>query len=154
MDSRLQLFVLIVIGFVLLWFGFALFFRTGKRRNGEGAERGGGLGKRRYKPEPEVLREGGAGSPRSCPVCGLLLPPGGLVKSSVFPDPGNGRGRLMHIEGCAHCLEGRWSGKRKCPVCGTHLTTDEILFARMFDKPGRSHVHVLGCSRCRGPGRR
>jgi hypothetical protein len=22
----------------------------------------------------------------------------------------------------------------------------------MFDKPGRSHVHVLGCSRCRGPG--
>jgi hypothetical protein len=24
----------------------------------------------------------------------------------------------------------------------------------MFDKPGRSHVHVLGCSRCRGPGSR
>jgi hypothetical protein len=21
----------------------------------------------------------------------------------------------------------------------------------MFEKPGRSHVHVLGCSRCRGP---
>jgi hypothetical protein len=25
---------------------------------------------------------------------------------------------------------------------------------RMFDRPGRSHVHVLGCSRCRRPGKR
>jgi hypothetical protein len=32
------------------------------------------------------------------------------------------------------------------------LNYDENLIARLFDKPGRSHVHVLGCSRCRGPG--
>jgi hypothetical protein len=32
------------------------------------------------------------------------------------------------------------------------LQDDEILVARLFDKPGRSHVHVLGCSQCRGPG--
>jgi hypothetical protein len=31
------------------------------------------------------------------------------------------------------------------------LNYDENLIARFFDKPGRSHVHVLGCSRCRGP---
>jgi hypothetical protein len=36
-----------------------------------------------------------------------------------------------------------------CPVCGNHLTNDEMLIARLFDKPGRSHVHVLGCSKCR-----
>jgi hypothetical protein len=23
--------------------------------------------------------------------------------------------------------------------------------ARIFERPRRSHVHVLGCSRCRGP---
>ncbi|MDR2070346.1 MAG: hypothetical protein LBP81_02870, partial [Treponema sp.] len=103
------------------------------------------LKKRLYNPPPEARREGGAGSPRSCPVCGLLLTRGELVKSSVFPDPGNGQGRLMHIEGCVYCLEGSRTGKRKCPVCGSPLNRDEMLFARMFEKPGRSHVHVLGC---------
>lgn len=157
MDSLLQLFVFILIGLVLLWFGFALFFRKGKQEGGNRGESSGGsrkrlAGKRFAAPETEAPQEGAAGSPRSCPVCGLLLTHGELVKSSVFPDPGNDRGRLMYIEGCVYCIGGRRTGKRKCPVCGAPLNTDEILFARMFNKPGRSHVHVLGCSRCRGPG--
>jgi hypothetical protein len=36
-------------------------------------------------------------------------------------------------------------------VCGAVLEDGEVLIARLFDKPGRSHVHVLGCSQCRGP---
>jgi Zn-finger nucleic acid-binding protein len=106
-----------------------------------------------YKQPVKTGEEGGAGSPRSCPVCGVLLDRGELVKSSVFPDPGNGTGRLMYIKGCVFCLSGRRPGKRKCPVCGAPLDTDEILFARMFNNSKRSHVHVLGCSRCRGPGK-
>ncbi|MDR0386438.1 MAG: hypothetical protein LBH57_00240 [Treponema sp.] len=133
-----------------------MFFRTGKQGDGDGGDRGGlqerPAGRQFYKTETGTVREGAAGSARSCPVCGLFLEHGELVKSSVFPDPGNGRGRFMHIAGCVYCLEGRRAAKRKCPVCGAPLDTDEILFARMFDKPGRSHVHVLGCSRCRGPG--
>jgi hypothetical protein len=58
----------------------------------------------------------------------------------------------MHITGCVYCLDG--SRPRICPVCGTELTPEEILFARFFEKPGRSHVHVLGCTRCRRPGKR
>jgi hypothetical protein len=57
--------------------------------------------------------------------------------------------RLMYIAGCYYCLEG--DRPRVCPVCGAVLNPDENLIARLFDKPGRSHVHVLGCSRCRGP---
>jgi hypothetical protein len=39
-----------------------------------------------------------------------------------------------------------------CPVCGLVLRDEEILISRMFERPGRrAHVHVLGCSRCRGP---
>ncbi|MDR0721282.1 MAG: hypothetical protein LBF75_00630 [Treponema sp.] len=103
-------------------------------------------------PGTGAHRGSDAPSPRSCPVCGLLLPPGELVKSLAFPDLGNGQGRLMHIEGCVYCRNGPRAGKRKCPVCGAPLSSDEFLLARMFNKPGRSHVHVLGCSRCWGPG--
>ncbi|MDR1862424.1 MAG: hypothetical protein LBQ67_00735, partial [Treponema sp.] len=136
MDSLLQLFGFILVGLILLWFGFTLFFRIGKKGDNDG--RGHSSGGRLYKQGTNAPREGGAGSPRSCPVCGILLEHGELVKSSAFPDPGNGRGRLMHIAGCVYCLEGSRSAKRKCPVCGAPLSTEEILFARMFDKPGRS----------------
>ncbi|MDR2247943.1 MAG: hypothetical protein LBE17_14940 [Treponema sp.] len=151
-DSLLQLLVFILTGLVLLWLGATLFFRIGNQEAGNG----GGSRKRPCKARCEesktgARQEGGAGSPRCCPVCGLFLPQGELVKSSAFPDPGNGQGRLMHIEGCIYCLEGRRTGKRKCPVCGAPLNSDEFLFARMFNKSGHPHVHVLGCSRCRGP---
>jgi hypothetical protein len=32
------------------------------------------------------------------------------------------------------------------------LRAEEILISRLFERPGRrSHVHVLGCTKCRGP---
>jgi hypothetical protein len=58
----------------------------------------------------------------------------------------------MHISGCVYCLEG--DRRRVCPVCGAVLQDGEYLIARLYDKPVRSHVHVQGCTRCRGPGLR
>jgi hypothetical protein len=76
------------------------------------------------------------------------------VSSSAFPSLNGGRDRFMHIRGCVYCLRG--DRQRVCPVCGLVLHDEEILISRLFERPGRrSHVHVLGCSKCRGPrGRR
>jgi predicted nucleic acid-binding Zn ribbon protein len=141
--------LLILAGLILLWFGLSLFFRLDRRRS---AGAGGKIpGKSRYLLKGGGVREGVPGTPRTCPICAASLAYGERVKSSAFPKVA-GEGRLMHIEGCIYCLGGERQDKRKCPVCGAALNLDELLIARMFDKPGRSHVHVLGCSRCRGPG--
>jgi hypothetical protein len=58
----------------------------------------------------------------------------------------------MHIRGCVYCLNGERD--RVCPVCGARLGANDILIARMFERPRRAHVHVLGCSKCRKPGRK
>jgi predicted nucleic acid-binding Zn ribbon protein len=131
--------VFVLIGVLLLWFGYSLFF-------------GSGAGKPRYarnrRKRKGALREGIPGAPRTCPVCSALLERGERVKSAAFPAMGK-LDRLMHISGCPYCLEGE--RPRTCPVCGVNLKPGEFLIARMFEKPGRSHVHVLGCSCCRGP---
>jgi hypothetical protein len=82
-----------------------------------------------------------------CPVCSANLPASEKVHSSVFPPEGDGT-RIMHIQGCVYCLAGE--RKRVCPVCGHTLSIREPLVARVFERPGRTHVHVLGCTRCRG----
>jgi hypothetical protein len=137
MGSVIQIFAFTVTGIFLLWFGYTLFFRPGKKRP-----------VRPPKKTPSGVREGIAGAPQTCPVCSTLLEHGERVKSSVFPSA-NGQYRIMNISGCVYCLEG--GRPRKCPVCGTSLDDEEFLIARMFEKPGRSHVHVIGCSRCKGP---
>ncbi|GHV50516.1 hypothetical protein AGMMS49579_04240 [Spirochaetia bacterium] len=93
------------------------------------------------------MEEGVAGESQACPVCSAKLPKGEPVKSSAFPSL-NGKDRLMHIQGCVYCLKGK--RKRRCPVCGAALRNDEYLISRIFERPGRSHVHVIGCNRCRG----
>ncbi|MFP3040532.1 hypothetical protein LQZ19_01810 [Treponema primitia] len=135
----LQILGLVIIGVVLLYFGYSLFFGFGK-----GHLSGSG---KKNKDDDDL--EGEAGSPRTCPVCSIRLKQGERVKSSAFPAMGKAD-RLMYISGCFYCLEG--DRPRVCPVCGAVLNYDENLIARLFDKPGRSHVHVLGCSHCRGPG--
>ncbi|MDR3123519.1 MAG: hypothetical protein LBU16_07045 [Treponema sp.] len=137
MNSYLQILGLAIIGAALLYFGYSLFlgFRT----------RGHGPGRTRGSANDDL--EGEAGMPKTCPVCSLRLTHGEQVKSSAFPAMGKAD-RLMHINGCPHCLNGE--RPRVCPVCGNLLNYDESLIARLFDKPGRSHVHVLGCSKCRG----
>jgi hypothetical protein len=136
MGSIIQLFAIILIGSGLLYFGYTLFFthKTGLQ-----------FSRRKGKNVPD--REGEAGAPRTCPVCSIKLLNGERVKSSAYPAMGK-TDRLMNIFGCPYCLEGQ--RRRVCPVCGKTLTPEEFLIARLFDKPGRSHVHVLGCTLCRG----
>jgi hypothetical protein len=138
MGSLLQLFAIILIATGLLYFGYTLFFT---HVHGLPLGRGG----RKNKNAPDL--EGEAGAPRTCPVCSIKLLNGERVKSSAYPAMGK-TDRLMNIFGCPYCLEGQ--RRRVCPVCGKTLKIEEFLIARLFDKPGRSHVHVLGCTNCRG----
>jgi len=137
MATILQIFLYTMAGIVLLWFGFNLFF----------ALPGGGSlsaykSKNRYKPKGEGI----PGAPRTCPVCSAKLENGERVKSLAFPSMG-GADRFMHISGCFYCLEGE--RRRTCPVCKATLRSEDFLVARLYEKPGRSHVHVIGCSRCK-----
>jgi hypothetical protein len=136
LNGFIQIFTFVLIGLVLLWFGYTLYFSP------QGIFFGYGKKKKRRRPRGE----GRPGAPQTCPVCSALLSPGELVKSVAFPSF-TGKDRLMYISGCNYCLNG--DRPRSCPVCGSRLRDDEILVARMFDRPYRSHVHVIGCSRCR-----
>jgi hypothetical protein len=140
MGSFIQLFAFIITGLLLLWFGYTIFFRPGKNRRIRLAKKD--------RPTLNQVPEGTPGAPRTCPVCSALLLHGERVHSSAFPAI-PGQPRIMHISGCIYCLEGERS--RVCPVCKAVLEGGEFLIARMFERPGRSHVHVLGCSRCKGP---
>jgi hypothetical protein len=139
MGTIIQIFLFVFIGVLLIWFGYTLFFAVP-----------GGFSlpasrKRRLKPTGTGI----PGAPRTCPVCSAKLERGERVKSSAFPSI-TGTDRLMHIAGCVYCLEGE--RRRVCPVCGAVLRDEEFLIARLFEKPGRSHVHVLGCNRCKKHG--
>jgi hypothetical protein len=146
MMNLLLILLFLITALALLWFGYTLFFRLPRlRRKG-----------RRRDPRDAARDaagvEGSPGDPQTCPVCTARLPPGKLVKSAVYPSQ-NGRNRLMHIMGCPYCLEGEAEKRRRrvCPVCHQPIADTEYLFARVFERPGKSHVHVLGCIKCRGP---
>ena len=142
MKQILDALIFVIIGVVLLWFGYTLFFNVGV------PAWGGWNRPRRYrgrKPRGERM----PGDPQTCPVCSAMLEEGELVSSHAFPSLNGGKDRFMHIRGCVYCLHG--DRNRVCPVCGLVLRENEILISRLFERPGRrSHVHVLGCSRCKG----
>ena len=138
MGTLLQVFAFTLIGVILLYFGLTLFFAVPAGLPVPVFRR------RRRGPRPKGI--GIPGDSRTCPVCSAKLEKGERVKSSAFPSMG-GTDRLMHISGCCYCLEGDRS--RICPVCGIILREGEFLVARLFEKPVRSHVHVLGCTRCK-----
>jgi len=148
MKQFFEVLVFAFIGVILLWFGYTLFFTLG-------IPVFGGLGRkgsrrRSLKPSGEST----PGDPQTCPVCSAKLRPGELVSSSAFPSINGGKDRFMHIRGCIYCLQ-EFGRERICPVCGTILRTNEILISRLYERPGkRSHVHVIGCTRCKGPGSR
>ena len=142
MGSYIQLLIFVTTGIVLIWFGYTfLLGQLAGIRMGAGSKRG------------RLSRETAApGDPQVCPVCSARLNKGDLVKSMAFPSLTGGLDRFMHIRGCVYCLEG--DRRRSCPVCGASLRDNEILVARMFQRSHRrSHVHVLGCSRCRKTGK-
>jgi hypothetical protein len=140
MGNFVQVLFLTLAGVLLLWFGFNLFYAL--PAGGRAALFGNWHRPRRKKPSGESS----AGAPRTCPVCCAKLLQGERVKSSAFPSMG-GADRFMHIFGCVYCMEA--DRRRVCPVCKTTLREEEYLVARLFEKPGRSHVHVIGCTRCK-----
>ena len=101
---------------------------------------------------------------KPCPLCGTMLRRGETVRSVVFSggakkekSAGSRTGPpadyLTHIFGCPYCHPSNRGHPRECPVCKKTVPDDGYVIARMFDKPGRKHVHVLGCTHCRHPGR-
>jgi hypothetical protein len=139
MQNYLQILAFVTIGIFLLWFGYTLFIRQFAGIRLSWLER-----QKLKKSQPS---RGNPGDPQVCPVCSTKLLKGYLVKSMAFPSLTGGRDRLMHIRGCVYCLNGDLP--RICPVCGSCLNQNDILIARMFERPGRSHVHVIGCSKCK-----
>lgn len=134
MADFIQILLFVIVATILLYVGYSLFF---------------GFSKKPIHKKFAPTSEGKPGDPRTCPVCSARLMNGERVRSSAFPTI-NGSDRLMHIYGCIYCLSGE--RKRICPVCGRILSTEDVLVARLFDKPQRSHVHVLGCSKCKPAG--
>jgi len=142
-NDFLQVLVFIAIALLLLWFGYTLFcrLRLSSRRTGSGSK---SHGKSRGKTRSRT------GEPQPCPVCSAELYQGELVSSLAFPSLNGGNDRFMHIRGCIYCLNRE--RERICPVCRRVLQDEEILICRLFERPlRRAHVHVLGCTRCRGP---
>ena len=138
MRQFFEVFVFLLIGVALLWFGYTLFFTIGIPALGWFGRKG--YRRKSLKPSGEST----PGDPQTCPVCSAKLRPGELVSSSAFPSLNGGKDRFMHIRGCIYCLQqdGR---ERVCPVCGIILNANEILISRLYERPGqRSHVHVIG----------
>ena len=141
MKQFFEVLIFIITGTALLWFGYTLFFSIG-------IPGWISLPRRQRKPR----KTGMPGEPHICPVCSAKLKEGELVNSAAFPSLNGGKDRFMHIRGCLYCLRG--NRDRVCPVCGVVLKENEILISRLFERPGRkSHVHVLGCTKCRRAGR-
>ena len=140
MRQIFEVLIFTFLGVVVLWFGYTLFFSAG-------IPAFGALGRRRRNIKPKAERK--PGDPQTCPVCSAVLNSGELVSSVAYPSLNGGKDRFMHIRGCLYCIGG--DRDRLCPVCGAILNGDEILISRLFERPGRrSHVHVLGCTRCKG----
>ena len=143
MGSYIQVFILILAGIVLLWFGYSLFFSS------ISPFYPGGLSWKSWKKKGD--NKGVVGDPQVCPVCSIKLVKGEVVKSIAFPSISGGRDRLMYISGCFSCLNNRLP--RRCPVCGSNLGIRDYLISRMFERSNRrNHVHVLGCNQCRKMG--
>ena len=140
MKQLLDALIFVTIGAGLLWFGYTLFV-------GVGIPAWGGISRKRPGLRPRGA--GMPGDPQICPVCSAKLGDGELVSSVAYPSINGGKDRFMHIKGCVYCLRG--DRDRVCPVCGIVLDGEEILICRFFERPGRrAHVHVLGCTHCRG----
>ena len=140
MVNYIQYFALTLMGLILLWIGYSLFFSPISPFYP-------GFFPWKFWKKKE-LTFGEPGDPQVCPVCSLRLIRGELVKSVAFPSITGGIDRLLYIRGCFTCLESRMS--RRCPVCSASLSVKDFLVSRMFERVGRkNHVHVLGCNQCR-----
>ena len=101
---------------------------------------------------------------KPCPICGTLLTRGERVHTVVYSGEPAGRSKrdtdaarpresLVHMFGCPYCYPSGKRIPRVCPVCQAILPDKGHLIARMFVNQSRKHVHVLGCTECRGVGK-
>ena len=152
MGLYIQILSLVIVGIVLLWFGYSIFFSSISP-----FYPGLWPWKNWWKRDRS---KGEVGAPQVCPVCTLRLYKGELVKSVAFPSLNGGLDRLMYIKGCFSCLKAEEESAglfrkaipipRRCPVCGSVLSLDDFLVSRMFERVGRNnHVHVVGCNICK-----
>ena len=161
MDSNLKLLLYIIIGLLLMWIGYKLFFMFIKDKNTENVDRD--------KAPPNGAKSSSNGAPDSgakppmkkykgtedsgglmiCPLCLFKMDNSEMIKTTAFPPmTPDAKDRLMHIHGCVYCIDGK--RERICPVCGKAIGVKDFLVARIFDRSiRRSHVHVLGCTQCR-----
>jgi hypothetical protein len=168
MDSNLKLLLYIIIGLLIMWIGYKLFFTFFKNKGddqdlkypdgapGSGAKSGsGGASGSDGAPsgaKPPMKKYKGtedSGGLMICPICLFKMDNSEMIKTTAFPPmTPDSKDRLMHIHGCVYCMDGK--RERICPVCGKAISVKEFLVARIFDRSvRRSHVHVLGCTQCR-----
>jgi C4-type Zn-finger protein len=139
MQTNILTALLVILGVILLYFGFSFLFSRLKKSQGGGIE---------TKPKKPVLSPAQRRNSRqSCPICGTILKNGEKVSSVAFPAGKKGE-RIMHISGCPHCLYG--STIRRCPVCFGTLNQDQILVAKVTETNGKTHIRIFGCSKCGG----
>jgi hypothetical protein len=110
-----------------------------------------GGGAKHRVPEPAPAPQPDALDTRTCPLCGSLLARGEKVHSVVFAT--KTQDKIMEISGCPHCRPPA-ELRRVCPVCKKDLRPMDVVTARVFERanetgPRKTHVHVLGCPRCR-----
>jgi hypothetical protein len=138
MQEYVQLLVIVIVGVALLSFGFTLFIGQWTKM-------------RLSRPDPHQGSKASSSEFQACPICSSKLKKGDLVKTLAFPSITGGKDRLMHVRGCAYCING--GKQRNCPVCGASLGLEDILVARIFERPNRrAHVHIIGCNKCRRVG--
>ena len=105
----------------------------------------------RRRASPSVPTPDQESSGRPCPLCGSSLAPGERVHSVVFST--KTQDKIMEISGCPHCRPPS-TLRRVCPVCKKDLRPTDLVTARVFERPQvvgpkKTHIHVLGCPRCR-----
>jgi hypothetical protein len=102
---------------------------------------------------------------KPCPLCSTLLNRGERVHTVVFSGGDSDRETdqereksrrdvLVHMFGCPYCRPPTGAARRYCPVCRHEIPSEGYVVARMFAREKRKHVHVLGCTECRGGKRR
>ncbi len=103
---------------------------------------------------------------RPCPLCKSMLRRGETVHSVVYSGEGERAGAsgehsarhtpdaMAHLFGCRYCYPANREHPRICPVCTNEISADGFVVARMFERRERKHIHVLGCTECRGAGLR
>lgn len=129
--------VLVAVGLAVLVAALFLVLGAGRKKS-----------PRTAAPEPEAA---GALDARTCPLCGSVLLKGERVHSVVYAT--KTEDKLMEISGCIHCKPPA-TLRRLCPVCKKELRPGDVVTARVFERKNetgsrKTHVHVLGCPRCR-----